>query len=129
MQMLIAVMSRVMNGLMLERDLRLMDISPNWSMALRAGNTDVRLAIDNDRWCIVGEAWGFNDRFRTKCGHCYRFAVEFPFTVHGKTYAKRKTRRDDFYIIDLPTYKKLVKEFLEHFNKEHKEQWYLRQSN
>lgn len=106
------------------RNLNALDIAPIWLESLRRHKAAIEpLSIDSDKYCIVGETWGFTRHYVTECEECYRSSIEFSFCVAGSTF-RSKHNNKRFEIADLEMYKQTFKEFLEHFNSVHKAEWY-----
>lgn len=113
-------------------DLLARDIAPNWLKALKRHKTSMGLAIDDPQYCIVGEAHNFSKRYMNDCDECYRLSLEFAWCVNGSTIPlmyrdNAKPKANYFVITDLKEYRQLFREFLVHFNQEHKAAWYMRQ--
>lgn len=100
--------------------LSLEQICPTWSRKLRNGlnDQDVRTLVYDSKYCIVGEAWGYNGKQAgyyiapliplVGCWKCVKFGREMGkiAKVHGRSCAS-----------DLQP---VINEFIDHWNKKHR---------
>jgi hypothetical protein len=100
--------------------LSLEQVCPTWSRKLRIGlnDHDVRTLVYDSKYCIVGEAWGYNGRQAgfyiapliplVGCWKCVKFGREMGkiAKVHGRSCAS-----DLHPVID---------NFIHHWNKKHR---------
>jgi len=100
--------------------LSLEQICPMWSRKLRIGlnDQDVRTLVYDSKYCIVGEAWGYNGRQAgyyiapliplVGCWKCVKFGRQMGkiAKVHGRSCAS------DLQLV--------INEFIDHWNKKHR---------
>ena len=96
---------------------RLAKISPKWAKALaknpRTTIIENKHSLEDYGCCIVGEAYGFSDKYEGRCDTCARLADEFACAIYDETpeiYTYAKTKRQ---------LKEVSDEFTAHWKKEH----------
>ncbi len=96
-------------------------ICPTWARKLRIGldKQDLRTLAHDSKYCIVGEAWGYNGRHAgyyiapliplIGCWNCVKFGREMGkiAKLHGQSCLD--------YLLPI------IDDFLEHWNKKHKD--------
>ena len=58
---------------------KLEQIAPKWAEMIRTNTRLDGFSLGSFEKCVVGEAYGFNDAYRTACGECWLIGMRFRF--------------------------------------------------
>ena len=91
-----------------KKQLTLEDIAPNWARSISMGEYN-REELNQPKYCVVGEAHGYADRYG--CAKCFNYSMTIFFSAY---YNGTKELRED-----LTKHKQILTEFVDHWNEHH----------
>ena len=94
--------------LQIKKLLTLEDIAPNWARSIKMGDYN-REELNQNKYCVVGEAHGYADRYG--CAEC----VNYSMTIFFSAYSMGCNDLNK----DLSKHKQTLTDFVDHWNEFH----------